>query len=89
MEIENNITKVFREPESSEKLPIKFKDAVGRRFTFPWHLCQTWQGMDNLITQAFVPIDDLCNPVKDGLYDLIGPGGNIISPENWDTTVKP
>lgn len=22
--------------------PIKFKDAVGRKFSFPWHLCKTW-----------------------------------------------
>jgi hypothetical protein len=29
--------------EKKEKLPIKFKDAVGRRFTFPFHICQTWQ----------------------------------------------
>lgn len=25
------------------KLPIKFKDAVGRKFSFPWHLCKTWK----------------------------------------------
>ncbi|KAI7775495.1 hypothetical protein LA080_006738 [Diaporthe eres] len=24
------------------KEPIKFKDAVGRKFNFPWHLCATW-----------------------------------------------
>jgi hypothetical protein len=25
------------------KAPLKFKDAVGRKFTFPWHLCKTWK----------------------------------------------
>ena len=25
------------------KDPIKFKDAVGRKFSFPFHLCATWQ----------------------------------------------
>lgn len=25
-----------------EKEPIKFKDAVGRKFHFPWRLCATW-----------------------------------------------
>lgn len=25
-----------------EKDPIKFKDAVGRKFNFPWNLCTTW-----------------------------------------------
>jgi hypothetical protein len=23
--------------------PIRFKDAVGRKFSFPWHLCKTWK----------------------------------------------
>lgn len=25
------------------KAPIKFKDAVGRKFSFPWNLCKTWK----------------------------------------------
>ena len=25
------------------KAPIMFKDAVGRKFSFPWHLCKTWK----------------------------------------------
>jgi len=25
------------------KAPIKFKDAVGRKFSFPWDLCKTWK----------------------------------------------
>jgi len=25
------------------KPPIKFKDAVGRKFSFPWHICKTWK----------------------------------------------
>ena len=30
-------------PAPKEKLkPIKFKDAVGRKFSFPFHLCSTW-----------------------------------------------
>lgn len=28
--------------------PIKFKDAVGRKFSFPFHLCQTWDVCPNL-----------------------------------------
>jgi len=28
-------------PEEKKK-PIKFKDAVGRKFSFPFHLCNTW-----------------------------------------------
>ena len=25
------------------KAPIKFRDAVGRKFSFPWRLCKTWK----------------------------------------------
>jgi hypothetical protein len=30
-------------PPPEKKKPIKFKDAVGRKFSFPFHLCCTWQ----------------------------------------------
>lgn len=29
-------------PPEEKKKPIKFKDAVGRKFSFPFHLCKTW-----------------------------------------------
>lgn len=29
-------------PPAEKKAPIKFKDAVGRKFQFPYHLCATW-----------------------------------------------
>lgn len=28
---------------NTPKAPIEFKDAVGRKFSFPWHLCKTWK----------------------------------------------
>jgi hypothetical protein len=32
------------EPNASgTKATIKFKDAVGRKFSYPWHLCKTWK----------------------------------------------
>jgi hypothetical protein len=31
------------DPESGLPRPIKFKDAVGRNFGFPWHLCKSWK----------------------------------------------
>ena len=30
-------------PPPEKKKPIKFKDAVGRKFSFPFDLCSTWQ----------------------------------------------
>lgn len=37
--------KVAEEAKVAEKtkLPLKFKDAVGRKFNFPFHLVQTWK----------------------------------------------
>jgi hypothetical protein len=29
-------------PKIDKKKPIKFKDAVGRKFSFPFHICATW-----------------------------------------------
>ena len=72
-----------------EKAPIKFKDAVGRKFSFPWHLCKTWKGTEALIKQAFLHVDVIGQHVQEGHYDLMGPDGEIILPQVWDTMIKP
>ncbi|KAH7198805.1 uncharacterized protein B0J16DRAFT_360480 [Fusarium flagelliforme] len=59
--------------KKAEKAPIRFKDAVGRKFSFPFHLCATWQGMEELIKQAFMQVDVLGPHVMEGHYDLMGP----------------
>ncbi|OCK82476.1 hypothetical protein K432DRAFT_293157, partial [Lepidopterella palustris CBS 459.81] len=68
---------------------IKFKDAVGRKFSFPWHLCKTWKGMEELIKQAFLHVDVIGPHVHEGHYDLVGPDGEIILPQVWETMVQP
>ena len=73
----------------SLKAPIKFTDAVGRKFSFPWHVCKSWKGMENLIKQAFNHIDVMGEHVRDGHYDLTGPDGEIILPQVWDTMIRP
>ncbi|KAK5674309.1 hypothetical protein LTS10_012893 [Elasticomyces elasticus] len=75
--------------EYAMKAPIKFKDAVGRKFSFPWHLCKTWKGMENLIKQAFMHVDGIGEQVYEGHYDLTGPDGEIILPQVWDTMIQP
>lgn len=71
------------------KEPIKFKDAVGRKFSFPFHLCKTWKGMEGLIKQAFLHVDVIGEHVHQGHYDLTGPDGEIILPQVWDTMIRP
>ncbi|KAL1392315.1 hypothetical protein HDK64DRAFT_296943 [Phyllosticta capitalensis] len=75
--------------KEEKKAPVKFKDAVGRKFSFPWHLCNTWKGMSELIKQAFLHVDVLGQHVHDGHYDLVGPDGDIILPQVWETVVQP
>lgn len=30
-------------PKEEKHAPIRFKDAVGRKFNFPFHMCKTWK----------------------------------------------
>lgn len=76
-------------PSDAPKPPIKFKDAIGRKFSFPWHLCKTWKGMEELIKQAFLHDKKFGERVHAGQYDLIGPDGEIIMPQVWETMVQP
>lgn len=87
-ELEELVEKNKPTPDSL-KAPIKFKDAVGRKFSFPWHLCKTWKGMESLIRQAFHHVDVIGQHVQEGHYDLLGPDGEIILPQVWETMIKP
>ncbi|PQE31240.1 kinetoplast-associated KAP protein [Rutstroemia sp. NJR-2017a WRK4] len=81
-----------REEESnntSKKSPIKFKDAVGRKFTFPFELVKTWDGMERLIKDAFLHVEIIGPHVQEGHYDLVDPEGEIILPRVWDLVVQP
>jgi chemotaxis protein histidine kinase CheA len=87
-ELEETIKKNAPAPDAS-KAPIRFKDAVGRKFSFPWARCKTWKDMQALIDQAFQQMDEVSEHVRAGHYDLTGPDGEIILPQVWDTMVQP
>ncbi|KAI1344763.1 hypothetical protein F5Y15DRAFT_410460 [Xylariaceae sp. FL0016] len=53
------------------KLPIRFRDAVGRNFAFPWEKAKTWEGMERLIESCFNHVDFLSPWVRRGYYDLL------------------
>ncbi|KAI9646639.1 hypothetical protein NHQ30_004635 [Ciborinia camelliae] len=78
---------------SSEKRdtrkPIKLKDAVGRRFSFPYHRCETWAGITELIKAAFLHVDIIGPHVKEGHYDIMNPAGEVILPQLWEDHVQP
>jgi len=45
--------------------------------------------MEELIKQAFMHIDVIGPHVDAGHYDLLGPEGEIILPQLWETTIQP
>ncbi|KAL6716302.1 hypothetical protein ACLMJK_005868 [Lecanora helva] len=75
-------------PKAPDK-PIKFKDAIGRRFSFPFNLCKDWQGMEFLIKEAFLHVDIYGPHVANGEYDLVGPQGEIIMRHVWEIVIQP
>ncbi|QKX62509.1 uncharacterized protein TRUGW13939_09670 [Talaromyces rugulosus] len=60
-------------PPPEKKKPIKFKDA----------------GMEELIRQAFLHVEVIGPHVAEGHYDLVGPSGDIILPQVWETVIEP
>ena len=68
---------------------IKFKDAVGRKFNFPFAMCKTWKGTEHLIKQAFAHVDLIGEQVQRGHYDLMGSDGEIILPQVWESVIQP
>lgn len=45
--------------------------------------------MEDLIRQAFLHVDVIGPHVQDGHYDLVGPNGEIILPQVWETMIEP
>lgn len=45
--------------------------------------------MEELIRQAFLHVEVIGPHVADGHYDLVGPNGEIILPQVWDTMIEP
>lgn len=75
--------------EDAEEEPIRFLDAIGRRFNFPFQVAKTTAGMVGMINYIFLHIDKVKPHIEDGNYDLRGPDGRIISAEEWETIVQP
>lgn len=43
--------------------------------------------MEDLINQAFLHIEIIGTHVAEGHYDLVGPDGDIILPQVWETVI--
>jgi hypothetical protein len=45
--------------------------------------------MEELIKQAFLHVEVIGPHVSEGHYDLVGPNGEIILPQVWETMIEP
>lgn len=45
--------------------------------------------MEELIRQAFLNIEVIGPHVAERHYDLVGPNGDIILPQDWETIIEP
>ncbi|TVY47862.1 hypothetical protein LOCC1_G001976 [Lachnellula occidentalis] len=84
-----NTDKIKIPPEVAITKGMNFKDAIGRKFSFPFELCSTWPGMEEMIRQAFLHVDIVGPQVQAGRYDLLGPDGDIILPNIWEAYIEP
>ncbi|KAM5348874.1 hypothetical protein ACJ41O_008697 [Fusarium nematophilum] len=86
---EQNARTIPASESGSTRQFIRFKDAVGRKFKFPWEKSKKWNDVEDLIKQAFLQVDVLGPHVMEGHYDLIGPDGTIILPSVWNEVAEP
>ncbi|KAL8790421.1 MAG: hypothetical protein Q9213_000573 [Squamulea squamosa] len=71
------------------KDPIIVNDAISQRLVFPFHLCKSWQGVSDLINEAFLHVEAVEPHVREGHYDLMSSNGEIILPTVWETVIEP
>lgn len=88
-EAEAAAAKVAGLSRTEKKAPLKFKDALGRTFNFPWDRCYKWDDMEALINQAFAHIENIGPHVKQGHYSLIGPDKETILRDYWEDSIAP
>ncbi|KAB8276286.1 hypothetical protein BDV30DRAFT_39276 [Aspergillus minisclerotigenes] len=69
---------------------ITVQDPNGKAFTFPYDLCHTWEGMEDLIKQAFSgDRNAISQDIARGNYELFSEDGSIVHPIVWENLVQP
>ncbi|KAF3770536.1 hypothetical protein M406DRAFT_66935 [Cryphonectria parasitica EP155] len=75
---------------AGDKLVLKFKDAIGRKYILLWRDVSTWEGMEHVIKNVCENVEGLRAPVWEGLYDVvIAEGTKLIDKSAWDAVVRP
>lgn len=78
-----------RQKQSESKSVITLKDHLRRSFVLPLQLCDTMDGLHQLIIDAFSHDDRLHAQVVARQYDLVNLKGEIILPRAWRYIVEP
>lgn len=68
---------------------ITFKDAKGRKYTFPLQKVKTWDGMKSAINRIFLMYPEWQSQIAFQRYDLIAPQGQVVLPQHWEDLIKP
>ncbi|KAI4661486.1 uncharacterized protein J4E88_010980 [Alternaria novae-zelandiae] len=69
--------------------PMMFQDPIGRKFSCPWHLCHTWEGMQEFIAKIGSGVAIISELVRNGEYDLLKDIDLVIPPHLWESMVFP
>jgi len=76
-------------PEPDDKqAPVKFKDAAGRTWVFPYKYCRRWETFRVLVIKCYVDNPAVLQHVERGNYWLFGPDDQALMPDLWSDTVK-
>lgn len=73
----------------ADNTPIRFTDAMNRKFILPWSLVRSWKGMKTSVRRAFVNIEHIGSHVANGCYNLLSPDNEIILPSAWEMVIQP
>ncbi|THY33833.1 hypothetical protein D6D00_00820 [Aureobasidium pullulans] len=73
----------------ADNTPIRFTDALNRKFILPWSLIRSWKGMKTSVRRAFVNIEHIGPHVANGCYNLLNPYNEIILPSAWEMVIQP
>ncbi|KAK1654621.1 hypothetical protein BDP81DRAFT_86034 [Colletotrichum phormii] len=69
--------------------PVHMTDVLGRKYDIPFEQCRTVQGARVSIHQRFKDVARLWSLVRDGAYEIVDENDTVITPEAWQTTLKP
>lgn len=69
--------------------PVTMRDWLSRKFIFPVDMCQSWEGLHNLIQEAFGHLLEYRPMVEKGCYSISHVTGEVILPSTWQSFVRP